>query len=148
MPLLTAPRPTVPSFLKSDPLANRRLQVGLCDSSGVPKLVASKVFAPGSSITLGGGATASVRFEGWDGVDLLLISRGTLLHLGPQMRLDMCDDDGSGRVAGTFEELSAKGMDMPIRVRVCKLNVKVGSSISAFVRYLADGEFPRPEFFA
>ncbi len=125
-----------------DALARMRLQVSVCIRSK-QTIVASKVFEPGSWVTLGRRANASLAFREWGGPDLLLISNGSLLHLEPGMRVDMCDDGGGGRVKGTFEELHEIGIETPIRVRVCKLNIGVRDGISVFARFLAEGEAPR-----
>lgn len=126
-------------------LSYRRLQASVCDNSGPAKIVASRVYPAGATVTLGGPGSAGLVVPRWTLGELTLISEGALLHLTPGMHVNMCDDDGGGRVRGTFEELTEAGLSFPMEVRVCKLNVRARADVSVFVRYLADGELPRPE---
>ena len=117
--------------------ADGPFRVGVCAySNAEARIVAEELFEPRANVVLGDAADARPLVPGWSGQNLLLISDGTLLHLMPGMRLHMCNEGGTDRVVGTFEELVAQGMSFPLRVGVTMLNVRVREGLSVFVRYL------------
>src|ERR1700691_1730045 len=90
-------------------VADRRICVAV-SSHREERIVAEGTFEPGSDISLGlSSPEATLAVPGWTGRDLLLLSDGVSLHLGPGMRVVMCHDNGEDRIEGTFEELSARG---------------------------------------
>jgi hypothetical protein len=107
-------------------------------SNAAGGLIAERVFDPGSDVTIGTGPTDGLIVSAWVGPSLLLISRGILLHLQSGMRLNMCHDSGEDRVQGTFDELIAAGMTMPIRINVSRLNIALGNGMSVFAKYVSD----------
>jgi hypothetical protein len=120
-------------------MARRRLRVGVCRRVGeTASIVAERIFEAGEDITLGGDATAGLAVPGWTGPSVLLIEGGDVLELEPGMRLHMCHDHGEDRVEGTFEELVAMGVSLPIRINVSKLNIRVRDDISVFAYYLPE----------
>jgi hypothetical protein len=123
----------------TDRVEGLRLRVGVY-SRLEDRVVAEKIFGPGSDVTIGGDSTASLIVPGWEGPPLRLLSAGINLHLEPGMRLHMCNDQGENRVLGTFEELAAGGVSFPLRITVSKLNIGVRDGISVFVKYLGDAE--------
>ena len=114
-----------------------RLRVGVSQDA---VLVIEKVFDAGTDVTIGGDASAALLVTPWSGPTLLLISaKDLLLHLQPGMRLIMCNDDGSERVEGEFEEFVTKGMVPPLQITVrSRLNIRVRKGMSVFAHYLAD----------
>ena len=121
--------------------SSHRLRVGVSQDA---VLVTEKVFDAGADVTIGGDESAALVVAGWAGPTLLLIlGEDRLLHLQPGMRLIMCNDDGSERVDGEFEELVAKGMVPPLQITVrSRLNIRVRKGISVFAHYLSE-ETPR-----
>lgn len=114
-----------------------RLRVGVSQDA---VLVIEKIFDAGTDVTIGGDPSAALVVTPWSGPTLLLISgKDLLLHLQPGMRLIMCNDDGSERVDGEFEELAAKEMVPPLQITVrSRLNIRVRKGISVFAHYVAD----------
>jgi hypothetical protein len=113
------------------PYPERLIRVGLALKDR-PGLVAEGMFLPGAEVVLGADKSAGLVVPGWSGPTVLLISRGTHLHLGPEMRLLMCDEAGGHRVCGEFEELQ-QGMRFPLEIPVSRLNVRVQEGVSVFV---------------
>lgn len=120
-------------------IAGRRLRCGVWQRRGdAGSYVVERTFEPGSDITIGSDAAAGLVLPDWAGPKLLLIEGGDALNLEPGMRLHMCHDNGEERVEGTFEELVARGMMVPIRIAVSKLNIRVRDGISVLAHYLPD----------
>ncbi|MFO0741216.1 MAG: hypothetical protein U0270_35280 [Labilithrix sp.] len=74
----------------------------------------------------------------WEGPPQLLISGHGMLHLSPGMRVNMCGDDGDRRIAGTFEELSASGLSMPLPILERRMNIRVREGISVLTQHVND----------
>ena len=118
-------------------LGVQRFQVAVCL---VDRIVAHRVYEPGSDVTIGR-MEANLVVTGWEGPTLTLISGGTLLHLQPGMRLSTNANAGGSCVTPrTFEELQADGVELPMRVENSKLNILIRAGVSVFVKYLGDGE--------
>ena len=115
------------------PYPDRAIRVGAC-VEGV--IVAERTFDPGADVVLGSDPAAGLAVPGWRGPSVVLISRGTLLHLAAGMRLIMCDEAGGQRVTGTFEELQATRMTFPTPIPVSRLNVRVQPGVLAFVLFV------------
>lgn len=118
----------------------RRFQVAVCVAG---KIVAHRVYEPGSTVTIGTSTASNLAVAGWEGPDVELILAGTLLRLQPGMRLLMSMSNGEGCVpARTFEELQSAGVELPLHIDNPKLSVGVRPGVSVFVRYLGDGDVP------
>jgi 8-oxo-dGTP pyrophosphatase MutT (NUDIX family) len=113
-----------------------RVGIGLKDKAG---LASEGVSLPGADVVLAEDERAGLVVPGWNGPNLLLISRGTHLHLGPGMRLLMCDEAGGQRVCGELEELQGDGMTFPLEIPVSRLNVRVQDGVSVFVEFIEVG---------
>jgi hypothetical protein len=129
-----------------NPLASSRFHVAVCV---VDRIVAHRVYGPGEDVTIGDDDN-DLRVAGWHGASLRLISRGTLLHLQPGMRVAMGDGASGGTEScarpTTFEELQTQGVQMPMLVRHKHVNVTLREGISVFLKYLAEGEVARMQF--
>jgi len=120
-------------------MARRRLRVGVCRRVGeTASIVAERIFEAGDDIVLGADASEGLAVPGWTGPAVLVIEGGDLLKLEPGMRIHMCHDKGEDRVVGTFEELVERGVPLPLRINVSKLNIRVRDDISIFANYLAE----------
>jgi hypothetical protein len=119
--------------VSTGPYPDRRIRVGVWTESQPDGLAVNTILDPGSDVTLAADETAGLAVPGWSEPPLVLISGGTLLNLGPGMRLIMCDEAGGRRVAGEFEELCASGMSFPMPVLVSRLNIRVRKGASVFV---------------
>ena len=110
------------------------------------RIVDERTFPPGADVTIGADPNAGLVVPGWAGAAVLLISGGTLLNLSPGMRVNMCDDHGGERIVGTFDELFAAGVTMPIPLNRRRVNVRVREGVSVFTKYLAEGESESREY--
>ena len=61
------------------------------------------------------------------------------------MRVNMCRSDGSERLVGTYEELLAAGVPVPVPIAERAMNIRVRPELSVFARYLRPDE---PDFAA
>jgi hypothetical protein len=122
---------------KDGKLANRRVHIA-ASVSGVT--VGDRILGPGSGVSVGPqGSNTEIELPNWTQPPLVLISGGRdpSLRLQPGMRVNMCHDNGEGRLVGTFEELVGRNIAMPIPIRVSKLNIRIAQGVSVFVHYLA-----------
>lgn len=125
-------------------ISGRRIRAGVFDAAQA-RVVAKKLFPSGSDIVLSGLAGHGLVISDWPGPDLLLVSSGHLLQLSPGMRLHMCHDQGEDRIVGEFDELVARGLVLPLRINVSKVNVRVRGRLSVFLKYLATDEPDWPD---
>jgi hypothetical protein len=125
-------------------IAGRRLRIGLYDNRA-NQILAKKVFAPGSDVTIGKAPDDGFVLPTWSGSSLRLISAGQFLHLEAGMRLHMCHDDGEDRVVGEFDDLVALGLTPPIQITVSKLNIRIRDGLTIFAKYLTEDEPDWPE---
>lgn len=124
-----------PAGLLCNRLEGRRIRVGVCREATV---IAEATLPSGADVTTGADATAALVLADWSGPNLVLISGGGLLHLGPGMRIHMCHDEGEDRVKASYEELVAQGVAQPIPITVSKLNITVDPRLSVFVQYMLE----------
>lgn len=117
-----------------DRIAGRRMRVGVF-GSGVPLF--DGIFPSGSDLVAGRGEGATLVLPAWVGPNALVLERGHLLHMRPGMRVNMCHDGGVDRVMGTYEELEAQRMTLPIEVIVGGANIRIQAGLSLFVKYLS-----------
>lgn len=125
-------------------IAGRRLRVGLYHDR-TNQVVAKRVFAPGSDVTIGNGPDDGLTVPVWTNAPLRLISDGHFLHFGAGMRLHMCHDEGEHRVVGELQELIALGLTSPIRITVSKVNIRIQDGFTVFVKYLTKDEPDWPD---
>jgi hypothetical protein len=74
----------------------------------------------------------------WAGPPQLLISADGMLHLAPGMRVNMCGVDGDARIVGTYEELTAGGLTMPLPILERRMNIGVREGISVLTEHILD----------
>ena len=74
----------------------------------------------------------------WTGLPQLLFSADGMLHLAPGMRVNMCGPHGDARIVGTYEELVASGLTMPIPILERRMNVRVRDGITVLTEHVAD----------
>jgi hypothetical protein len=117
----------------------RRLRAGAYVAAE-QRIVHERVFDAGGDVTIGADEAAGLVVPSWVGPPVLLISGGSLLHLAPGMRVNMCDDAGGARIVGTFEELIARGEAMPIPIQLRRMNIRVRQGFSVLTDYVADDE--------
>ncbi len=123
--------------------ASRGIRVGIClHHPRESKLVAEAVLPSGADVLLGANAEATFVVPHWTGPTLLLLSGGTTLHLGPGMGVRM-GERGRLSLSGTFDELVARGVPLPIHVEVSNVNIRVSSGVSVFLQYLNASEPPQ-----
>lgn len=121
--------------VSTGPYPDRRIRVGVYLKS-IESFAVNTVLAPGTDVTLAATAAEGLAVPGWSGPPLLVVSAGTLLHLGPGMHLIMCDEEGGRRVTGEFEELQSAGMIFPLTVPVSRLNIRVREGISVLLEFV------------
>jgi hypothetical protein len=73
----------------------------------------------------------------WAGPPQLLFSADGMLRLAPGMRVNMCGLDGDMRVVGTYEELVASGLTMPIPILGRRMNVRVREGNTVLTEHVA-----------
>jgi len=116
-----------------------RLRAAVCRSTpDNATIVCEETLLPEQDLVLGGDASASLVVPDWSGPAIRLVTRDGLLHLAPGMRVNMCGDGGSGRIVGTYEELVAEGVSLPIAIMGRRLNVRVRAGLSVFAKYVND----------
>ena len=81
---------------------------------------------------------AELSCTAWEGPPQLLISGDGMLHLAPGMRVNMCGVDGDARIVGTYEELTASGLTMPLPILERRMNIRVREGISVFTQHITD----------
>ena len=81
---------------------------------------------------------AELSCAAWVGPPQLLISADGMLHLAPGMRVNMCGVDGDARIVGTYEELAANGMTMPLPILGRRMNIRVREGISVLTEHVID----------
>jgi hypothetical protein len=126
-----------------------RLHAAACRSTHDQATIVGETILPaGEDLVIGGGPPATLVVPDWTAPPLLVISGGTQLHLGPGMRVNMCGDEGKDHIVGTYEELLAGGMSLPIPIALRRMNIRVTNGLSVFAHYLPDSEaselFPTP----
>jgi hypothetical protein len=121
--------------VSTGPYPDRRIRVGVYLLSH-NALVVNTILDPGTDIALAADETAGLRIPDWSEPPLVLISGGSLLHLGPGMRLIMCDEQGGRRVTGEFEELRRLGMSFPMPVPVSRLNIRARTGVTVLVEFV------------
>lgn len=113
-----------------------RLHVAVCESrDNASTIVRELVLPAGEDVTIGQLGEATVSVPGWHTPPVRLVT-GELLHLAPGMRVNMCRDGGEDRVVGTYDELVAAGVGMPIPIGGRKVNVLLRDGVSVFVKYV------------
>jgi hypothetical protein len=60
------------------------------------------------------------------------------------MRINMCGDQGEDRIVGTYEELLAGGVSLPISIALRRMNIRVTQGLSIFAKYLPDSAESEP----
>jgi hypothetical protein len=119
------------------PLNQSRLHVAVCRSAAdKATIVCEATLSAGVDLILGSDSTASLVVPDWTGPSVLLISGDGFLHIGPRMRVNMCGDGGVGRIVGTFEELLASGVAMPLPTMMRRMNIRVRRGMSVFAKYV------------
>ena len=93
-----------------NPLGGWRLRLGVYNRMA-RRLLVDRIFDPGSTVTLGMHGGNVLVDHGMKTDSLLLVSDGTLLHLLPGMRVHMCNLVGDCHIKGSYEELTARGVD-------------------------------------
>jgi hypothetical protein len=81
---------------------------------------------------------AELSCAAWAGPPLLLISADGMLYLAPGMRVNMCGVEGDARIIGTYEELTASGMTMPLPILDRRMNISVREGISVLTEHVVD----------
>ena len=124
-----------------------RLRVGVCwTEAEKATIVAQAIFSPDADVVLGNGPPATLNVADWVGPPVLVIAGSTgHVHLAPGMRVNMCRSDGSERLVGTYEELLAAGVPVPVPIAERAMNIRVRPELSVFARYLRPDE---PDFAA
>lgn len=82
-----------------------------------------------------GPAGATIPIPEWSGEPWRLVS-GDALFLREGMRVNMCNDDGSARLVGTFEELASAGVTFPIPIARRRMTITLRHGIQLFVKWL------------
>ena len=100
-------------------------------------IVFTAEFAPGSTVCIGADPSSDVVVDRNYGIQRHeLIVRGDSINLDPQMRLHMCGEHGEDRVRGSYDELVASGIAMPIAA-CSRVNVTLRSgSLAVFMKYV------------
>lgn len=117
-----------------------RLHLAVClvRSEEDAEVVAEQTFDASTDVRLGGTTRDALLVPGWTGPPVLLISADGFLHLRPGMRVNMCGDHGASRVVGSFEELLASGIPIPIPILRRRMNIRIGEGVSIFAKYVDD----------
>lgn len=114
----------------------RRLHVAVCESGeSASTIVRELVLPPGEDVTIGQLGEATVSVPGWHTPPVRLVT-GELLHLAPGMRVNMCGDSGEDRIVGTYDELLAAGITIPIPLCGRRVNVLIRAGVSVFTKYV------------
>lgn len=121
--------------VSTGPYPDRRIRVGVYLKAR-DALVVNAVLEPGTDVCLAADEANGLPVPGWSEPPLVVVSGGTLLHLGPGMRLIMCDEAGDRRVTGTFEELQEAGMTFPTTVPVSRLNVRAREGVTVLLEFV------------
>lgn len=119
--------------VSTGPYPDRQIRVGVHVTGRW--VVEETILEPGSEVSLGADASATLVWQGWAGPTVLIVEAGALLRLGPGMRIHMCDEAGGRRVKGTFEELLAQGITFPMPVPVSRLNISPGQGVMLLVEF-------------
>jgi hypothetical protein len=119
--------------------ASRQLHLAVCRSTEDNATIIFETTVPaGSDVTIGATPAASLVVAEWSDAPFLLIAAGAMLHLSGGMRVNMCGDNGERRVVGTFEELRAAGVTMPIAIDGRRMSIRLRAGLSVFAKYLDD----------
>lgn len=117
-----------------DRLSGRAMRIGLKFPSNLS--INTTRLPEGSDVVLGKPAPGVLAVREWTAPPVRLIEAGRHLMLGPGMRLIAVHEDGSDRMEGSFEELKAAGVSMPIFVNVSRLNIRVNALVTILIEYV------------
>lgn len=114
-----------------------RLRAAVCRSTpDDATIVCEETLLPDQDLVLGGDSSATMVVPGWIGPNVLVISSDGLLHLAPGMRVNMCGNNGSRHLVGTFEELVDRDIGLPIAIERRRMNIRVSAGLSVFAKYV------------
>lgn len=113
-----------------------RLHIAVCESRDDASTIVRELVLPlGEDVTIGQLGEATVSVPGWHTPPVRLVT-GEHLHLAPGMRVNMSRDGGEDRIVGTYDELLAAGVVMPIPIEGRRINVLLRAGVSVFVKYV------------
>jgi hypothetical protein len=88
-----------------------------------------------ADLVVGSAGSATLRIPNWSDADVLLVSKGTHLHLGPGMRINMCGEGGVDHLIADYEQLVAQCVTLPIAIGYRTMNITLRRGLSIFAKF-------------